>query len=99
MVNALPPPHTIVVYRCCEPSRWGISRQYDFYIEQAINLLYEHYADLPNDIRNNLIIELIKTGNTSINLSQFIEKSLQDEIKCRADRQELHPKYPDRSCI
>ncbi len=100
MVNVLPPPtQTIVINRCCEPSRWGISHKYDFYIERAINLLYKHYTDLPKDIRDPLIIELVKTGDTNINLSQFIEKSLQDEMACRADQERLHPKYPNRSCL
>lgn len=103
MMNAFPPPfpatHTIVIYRCCAPSCWEISHKYDFYIERAINLLYKHYADLPKDIRDSLIIELVKTGDTTINLSQFIEKSLQDEMECRVDQEKLHPQYPNRSCL
>ena len=85
MINSLPPPipptHTSVIYRCCEPSRWGVSHAYDFYIEKAIRLLYERYDDLPDDIRQPLILELVKTKNTNINFSQFIDKSLQDEIR------------------
>ena len=94
MVNGLPPTHTIIIYRCCEPSRWGISHKYDFYIQQAINLLYKHYDDLPDDIRNPLIVELLKTGNTKINLSKFIEKSLQDEMECREDQEKITSAVP-----
>lgn len=103
MMNAFPPSvpatHTIVIYRCCVPSRWGISQKYDFYIKQAIDLLYKHYDELPDDIRQHLILELVKTRNTNINISQFIEKSLQDEMACRADQEKIHPQYPNRSCL
>jgi hypothetical protein len=103
MVNVLPPltqpTHTIVIYRYCEPSRWGISHKYDFYIQQAINLLYTDYDLLPDGIRQHLILELVKTKNTHINFSQFIDQSLKDEVACRADQERLHPQYPNRSCV
>lgn len=101
MINIHPPLpiHKLVLYSYSAHSRWNISQKYDYWIERATGLHYNSYDDLPDDIRQHLILEIVKTRNTNINFSQFIDKSLRDEMACMAERQELHPKYPNRSCV
>ncbi len=47
-------------------SRWCVSKEYDRMIIDSVNNGYESYDDLPDDLRFNLVMEIIKTERNAV---------------------------------